>query len=163
MSIVLPMALAALLACAVIGYFFEENVHEKKLRLRVEKLYASQMFEDMLPMIHFARKHQIEQLSVDKTGVVLRFLHSGSQETAFLMRPNGYNYLSVEQQEALRAVWEECVPTLRDQSKYRVTRGRIVLLNGEIEYVYQYTMSTSYKDRLSRALYYDGALQPRSW
>lgn len=161
MPIILPVTLAALLAGAVIAYFYREHIHEKKLRLRVEKLYASQMFEDMLPLVHCARRRQVEQLAVDKTGVVLRFLHEG--ETAFLMRPNGYNYLSVEQQEAMRAVWEECVPQLRDQSKYHVLRRRITLLNGEVEYAYQYTISIAYKNRLSRASYYDGSLQPRSW
>lgn len=161
MPIVFFAALAAVLTGAVIAYFYREHVHESRLRLRVEKLYASQMFEEMLPVIHCARHRQLEQLAVDKTGVVLRFLHDG--EIAFLMRPNGYRYLSVEQQEAMRAVWEECVPQLRDQSKYHVLRKRSVLLNGEVEYTYQYTISIAFKNRLTRACYYDGSFQPRSW
>ena len=162
MSIVLPIVLAALLASAVIVYFYQEHIREKKLRLRVQKLYASQLFEDMTPMIRFAKRHPIEQLMVDKTGVVLRFLHAEEQETAFLMRPNGYSYLSVEQQEAMRTVLEECIPKICDEGNYHVSRKRIVLLNGEVEYAYHYTISNSYKARLARASYYDGSLQ-RSW
>ena len=163
MQIVLPVLLAAMLAGLVVAYFYQEHIREKKLKLRVQKLYASQLFEDMIPMLRFARHHAIEQLSVDKTGVVLRYLHSEGAETAFLMRPNGYAYLTVEQQEAMRSVLEECLPKLRDKEKYHVIRKRVVLLNGTTEYTYQYTISNSYKARLTRAPYYDGSLQHQSW
>lgn len=159
---VLPIALAALLAGAVVVYFYREHIREKKLRLRVQKFYASQLFEDITPMVRFARHHAVEQVTVDKTGLVMRLLPTG-QETAFLMRPNGYNYLTVEQQEAMRAVMEECIPKLCDNEHYRVTRKRNVLLNGDIEYAYQYTISNAYKARLARAPYYDGSLGQRSW
>ncbi len=162
MQTVLPILLAACLAGAVIVYFYQESVRERKLRLRVQKLYASQLFEDMTPMLYFARKRPLEQLVVDKTGVLLKELHTG-QEYAFLMRPNGYSYLRPEQQEAMRTVLEECIPKICDEGNYHVLRKRIVLLNGQVEYAYQYTISSAYKARLSRAAYYDGSLQPRSW
>jgi len=160
---VLPVLLAALLAGVVVAYFYREHVREKHLQLRVQKLYASQLFEDMIPMLQFARHHTIEQLVVDKTGVVLRYLHAEGAETAFLMRPNGYAYLTVEQQEAMRSVLEECLPKLRETEKYHVMRRRIVLLNGSVEYAYQYTIDNEYKAQLNRAPYYDGTLQPYSW
>lgn len=158
MQIVLPVILAAVLASAVIIYFYRDHVREKKLQLRVQKLYASQLFEDMIPLITHARHCPLEKLAVDKTGVVLRSLHADSHETGFLMRPNGYAYLTPEQQEAMRTMLEECVPKLQDTSRYHVTRRRKVLLNGDIEYVYQYTISNDYKALLSRAAYYDGTL-----
>ena len=68
-----------------------------------------------------------------------------------------------EQQEALRAVLEECLPKIRDSQLYHLSRQRVRLLNGQVEYVYRYTISNAYKARLSRAPYYDGTLQPRSW
>ena len=163
MQTVLPVLLAAMLAGVVVAYFYQEHLREKKLQLRVQKLYASQLFEDMIPMLQFARHNAIEQLVVDKTGVVLRYLHSEGAETAFLMRANGYAYLTVEQQEAMRSVLEECLPKLRDKEKYHVIRKRVVLLNGTTEYAYQYTISNSYKARLTRAPYYDGTLQQQSW
>ena len=163
MQTFLPVLLAALLAGVVVVYFYREHLREKKLQLRVQKLYASQLFEDMIPMLKFARHHSIEQLSVDKTGVVLRYLHADGAETAFLMRANGYAYLTVEQQEAMRSVLEEVLPKLRETDKYHVTRQRVVLLNGCTEYTYQYTMTNSYKSMLSRAPYYDGTLQQQSW
>lgn len=162
MQTVLPILLAALLAGAVIVYFYRDHMREKKLRLRVQKLYASQLFEDLIPMLQYARKRPVEQLVVDKTGVLMKDLHTG-QETAFLMRPNGYSYLTPEQQEAMRTVLEECVPKICDTNNYHVLRKRIVLLNGDIEYAYKYTISNAHKARLSRAVYYDGTLQTHSW
>ena len=158
MQIVLPIAFAALLACAVIIYFYRDHKREKKLRLRVQKLYASQLFEDMIPLVTLARHYPLEKLAVDKTGVVLRCMNADSHEEGFLMRPNGYAYLTPEQQEAMRTVLEECIPKLQDPAQYHVTRKRKVLLNGDIEYVYQYTISNEYKARLARAAYYDGRL-----
>ena len=162
MQSVLPVLLAALFAGLVVAYFYREHIREKKLQLRVQKLYASQLFEDMMPMLRFARHHAVEQMSVDKTGVVLRYLNHSGSEVAFLMRPNGYAYLTVEQQEAMRSVLEECLPKLRDTSKYHVIRKRVVLLNGCTEYTYQYAMTNRYKSLLTRAPYYNGSMQ-QSW
>ena len=163
MQTLLAIVLAAFLASAVVVYFYQENVREKKLQLRVKKLYASQLFEDMIPMLQAARHHSVEQLVVDKTGVVIRYLQADSPETAFLMRPNGYTYLTPDQQEAMRAMLEDCLPKLCDSAKYHVIRRRIRLLNGDLEYAYQYTITNAYKAKLCRAPYYDGSLQTRSW
>ena len=116
----------------------------------------------MAPFLKAARLSRIEQLTVDKTGIILRRL---GQETdsAFLMRPNGYAYLSQEQQEALRAVLEECLPKLRDNRRYHVSRRRVRLLNGTVEYGYRYTMRNDYKAALNRAAYYESSLKARSW
>ena len=163
MQTMVPVLLAACLAASVIVYFWQEHLHEKKLRLRVQKLYASQLFEDMIPMLRFAKRHAVEQLVVDKTGVVIRYLHAEGADSAFLMRPNGYTYLTPEQQEAMRTMLEERLPGLREASRYHVHRRRIVLLNGEVEYVYQYTMTNACKARLCRSTYYDGSLHKASW
>lgn len=163
MQTILPVLLAAMLAGVVVAYFYRERIREKKLQLRVQKLYASQLFEDMIPILQFARHHAIEQLCVDKTGVVLRYLNVKGADSAFMMRRNGYNYLTVEQQEAMRSVLEECLPKLREADKYHVSRKRVTLLNGAVEYTYQYTISNRYKSMLSRAPYYDGTMQQQSW
>ena len=163
MQTVLCILLAGTLAGMVVLYFYREHIRERKLQLRVRKLYASQLFMDMIPMLQIARHSQIEQVTVDKTGVVIRYLHSGSAESAFLMRPNGYAYLTPDQQEAMRSVLEECLPKLEDASRYHVLRKRIRLLNGDLEYAYQYTITIPYKARLCRAPYYDGSLQRQLW
>ena len=160
---ILPIVLAAFLAGIVVIYFYQEHVREKKLQIRVKKLYASQLFEDMIPMLSAAKHHSVEQLMLDKKGVSVRYLHSDSPETAFLMRPNGYAYLTPEQQEAMRVMLEECLPKLTDSASYHVSRKRVRQLNGDVEFMYQYTMTTAYKTRLCRAPYYDGTLQTRSW
>ena len=158
----IPVALAAVLAVVALAFLWQERQREIRLRLRVQKFYASVLFEDMAPFLKAARLSRIEQLTVDKTGIILRRL---GQETdsAFLMRPNGYAYLSQEQQEALRAVLEECLPKLRDNRRYHVSRRRVRLLNGTVEYGYRYTMRNDYKAALNRAAYYEGSLKARSW
>ncbi len=163
MQTFLPVLLAVILLCFGLTMLWKEHQQQKMLRLRVKKLYASRLFEDLMPLLHSAKKRQIEQLSVDKTGIVLRYLHSAEGDAAFLMRPNGYQYLTMEQQEAMRVVLEECLPNLKDANRYHVSQKRVRLLNGSIEYVYRYTMSNAYKARLMRAQYYDGTLQTRSW
>ena len=157
-----PVLLAFALACVVVIFLWQARQQEARLRLRVNKLYASQLFEDMTPLIKAARKRPIERLKVDKTGVTLRFLY-GAEDSAYLMRPNGYRYLTQEQQEALRVVLEECLPKLRDGHRYGVTRKRVRLLNGSVEYAYHYTMLNDYKATLMRASYYDGSLQAKPW
>lgn len=158
----IPVALAAVLAVVALAFLWQERQREIRLRLRVQKFYASELFEDMAPFLKAARLSRIEQLTVDKTGIILRRL---GQETdsAFLMRPNGYAYLSQEQQEALRAVLEECLPKLRDNRRYHVSRRRVRLLNGTVEYGYRYTMRNDYKAALNRAAYYESSLKARSW
>ena len=113
---ILPIVLTALLAGVVVIYFYQEHVREKKLQIRVKKLYASQLFEDMIPMLRAVKHHSVEQLMLDKKGVSVRYLHADSPETAFLMRPNGYDYLTPEQQEAMRVMLEECLPKLTDSA-----------------------------------------------
>ncbi len=147
----------------LVSVLWREQTQRKRLRLRIQKFYASQLFEDMMPQLRFSKKQQIEQVTVDKTGVVFRYLHLRNNESAFLMRPHGYRYLTPEQQEALRAVLEECLPQLQDQKRYHLVRHRVRLLNGEVEYVYQYTIANAYKAALMRAPYYDGTLKPHLW
>lgn len=163
MQTIVAGLLAAVFVGAVVVSLYQEHRHQKKLRLHVQKLYASQLFEDMMPMLKAARRHSVEQVTVDKTGVMLRYFQPHSMETAFLMRPNGYAYLTPEQQEAMRVILEECLPALRDQQKYRLSRRRIRLVNGDTEYEYRYTINNAYKATLVRAPYYDGSLQIRSW
>ena len=163
MQTALPVLTVAMLVGLAIAFTVRDRQQQKRLRLRVQKLYASQLFEDMLPLLQACRKRQLEQVIVDKTGVVMRYLHFAGSESAFLMRPNGYRYLSPGQQEALRSVLEDCLPKLRDSQLYHLSRQRIRLLNGQVEYAYRYTITNAYKARLSRAPYYDGTLQTRSW
>ena len=163
MQTALPALAVAMLVGSAIALMVRDRRQQQRLRLRVQKLYASQLFEDMLPLLQACRKRQLEQVIVDKTGVVMRYLHSAGGESAFLMRPNGYRYLSPGQQEALRSVLEDCLPQLRDSQLYHLTRQRIRLLNGQVEYAYRYTITNAYKARLARAPYYDGTLQARSW
>lgn len=163
MPIMLVLCLSLGLAGVLLAIFLRERRQQKRLRLRVQKLYASRLFEELLPLLKVAKKRRLEQVTVDKTGLVLRHLFSEGGETAFLMRPHGYRYLTPEQQEAMRVMLEECLPKLHDSSLYHLSRRRIRLLNGDIEYSYRYTITNAYKASLARAPYYDGSMQARSW
>ena len=133
------------------------------LQLHVRKMYASPMFEDMMPMLALAKRHSLEQVRVDKTGVMFRLLHPAGNEMVFFMRSHGYPYLTEERQEAMRVLLEECIPKLAERDKYEVMRRRNRLINGDVEYEYSYTMRNAYKNKLVRAQYYDGTLEARLW
>lgn len=158
-----------LVLCAVVAVMpivvmiCRSRLHLRRLRLRVQKFYASRLFDDMLPLVRLVQRYSVETVTVDKTGVTVRLLYPAGNETSFLMRANGYPYLTPERQEALRAVLEECVPKLADKTRYCLTRQRDKLVNGDVEYHYSYIISNAYKMRLARAPYYDGSLQARLW
>lgn len=162
-SVVWLVVCLAVIAGSILALAWRSCVKARQLQLRVQKLYSSQIFDDMLPLLKAAKKHLVEQVLVDKTGVVIRLLYPVGNEMAFLMRANGYQYLTNEQQEAMRAVWEECVPKLADRNRYYLNRKRVKLINGDVEYHYSYIMLNAYKNKLVRAPYYDGTLQARLW
>lgn len=156
-----------LLTMSVIALFiywiWQNKQHERSLQLRVKKLYASQLFEELIPLLRVAKKRHIEQLIVDKTGIIIRYLKPDQSENAFFMHPNGYAYLTPEQQEAVRAVLEDCLPKLKDDSRYIFSRKRVRLVNGSIEFVNHYIISNAYKSMINRAPYYDGTLRTHLW
>ena len=43
---------------AALGW--RSHIHTRQLKLRVQKLYASQLFEDILPFLKIANKHMVE-------------------------------------------------------------------------------------------------------
>ncbi|MEG2316969.1 MAG: hypothetical protein RSC91_12155, partial [Clostridia bacterium] len=134
----------------------QNQIRTRRLRLRVRKLYASTLFEELIPLLADARKLPVEQITLDKTGLVFRFLHAQPNEMGYLMRLHGRAYLTLEQQEAMRIVLTECLPKLLDEHCYVTKRKRIRLVNGDAEYVDRFIMSIAYKNKLMRAPYYDG-------
>lgn len=162
MQLVLAYLLIAAVLGAVCWAIWQEFVRRRRLAFRVRKLYASTLYADMKPLLKLARKYPVERIVVDKTGVAVRLLHGGSDEYAFLMRPNGYAYLTPEQQEALRVVLEERIPVLRDYTRYSVQRKRSTLLNGQREFAYHYTIVSNYKTQLMRSHYFANA-SSRLW
>ena len=157
----LPIVLAILLFGFTAFLAVRERLNSRRHQLRVRKLYASPVFDSLLPLLKVARKRHIEQVVIDKTGVLFSFLSPVGSNLGFMMKEYGFQYLSLEQQEAMRTVLEECLPQLRDHKLYRVNRKRITLLNGEVEFVCRYIIQNTYKVKLIRAPYYDAALRTR--
>lgn len=160
---IIPIILAMALIALFINLIWKNRQHERALLLRIKKLYASRFFEDLTPMLKTAKKHHIDQLIVDKTGLIIRYLQPGQTESVFLMNNHGYTYLTPEQQEAVRAMLEDCIPKLKDNNRYCMTRKRQLLVNGDTEYIYHYIIVSSYKSMLSRAPYYDSSLKTQLW
>jgi hypothetical protein len=148
----------AFLGIVAVTYFlWLDHKKSRMLRLRVKKLHASPMFAELSPMLKNAQNRPIEQLTVDKTGVVIRFMQPVGSEMRFSLRDRGFGYLSEEKQEALVILLEEFLPRVVDSHRYAFKKKRTLLLNGHFEFYYQYTILNSYKTSLVRAPYYDGS------
>lgn len=142
-------------------YLIRQHHRTRMQMLRVRKLYASPVFEALYPMLKSARRHVPEEITVDKTGVMFRYLTPAGYRNAFLMKEHGFAYLTPDQQEAMLVVLEECLPTLRQNDHYRYSRKPHRLINGTTEYSYTYTMANSYKIILARSTYYDPRMEAK--
>lgn len=158
--------LFAILAATVVliillVHLIKQYRYSRMVQLRVRKLYASPVYEAMQPLLKAAQHRQLERLSIDKTGVLFQYLIPSGSRSAFLMKNHGFAYLTPEQQDAMRALLEQCLPKLRDHTRYQLSKKKHRLLNGDVEYSYSYVMANSYKITLTRATYYDPKLQAR--
>ena len=158
----LPVLFVLFLLLYCLIALFREGQRGRRHKLRVKKLYSSPVFEEMLPMLRGAKNRPLEQVTIDKTGVLFTYMTPVGSHSAFLMKSHGFSYLTLEQQEAMRTLLEECLPKLKDIKRYRPSCRRVRLVNGDVEYEFRYIMQNSYKAMLARAPYYDAALQPRS-
>ncbi len=153
-------SLAAVLSILLVAFLLYEHRQTRQHRLRVRKLYASAVMEELKPVLRFAKKHAVELATVDKNGVYLRFLSPGYGEYRLLMREHHFAPLSPLQQNAMRTVLEEQLPHFTEKSHYRLTRRTRHLLNGSTEYAYTYTMTNQYKEMLTRAPQYAPQMVP---
>lgn len=157
----LPVLFVILLLFYCFFTLFQEGQRSRRHKLRVQKLYASPIFQEMLPVLTMAKKRPLEQVTIDKTGVRFAYMTPVGSWDVFDMKENGFAYLTFEQQEAMRTLLEECLPKLADIKRYRSSSRRVRLVNGDVEYEFRYVMQNSYKAMLARAPYYDSSLQTR--
>ena len=148
--------IAVLGIAVVVCFLWLDRKKSRLLRLRVKKMHASPLFAELAPLLKNAQNRPIEQLTVDKTGVYIRFMHPVGSEVRFSLREKGFGYLTEERQEALLILLEEFLPRVTDSHRYAFRKKRVLLLNGHFERYYQYTILNSYKNSLVRAPYYDG-------
>ena len=66
MQTALPVLAVAVLVGAAIALLVRDRRQQQRLRLRIKKLYASQLFEDMLPLLQACRKRPLEQHRICK-------------------------------------------------------------------------------------------------
>jgi len=164
MARTVPYLIVAFIGVAAVVYLMVADRRRVRMqRLRVKKLYASPLFEAMLPILRQAQKYSIESLVIDKTGFTVRFLFPLGYEAHFSLAEHGYPNLTVEKQEALLLALEEVIPKLTAHDCYSFRSRRTRLLDGSVEYQYKYIMQIDYKNLLTRAPYYDGSLQSQLW
>jgi len=164
MARTVPYLIVAFIGVAAVVYLMVADRRRVRMqRLRVKKLYASPLFEAMLPILRQAQKYSIESLVIDKTGFTVRFLFPFGYEAHFSLAEHGYPNLTVEKQEALLLALEEVIPKLTAHDCYSFRSRRTRLLDGSVEYQYKYIMQIDYKNLLTRAPYYDGSLQSQLW
>lgn len=156
-------AFTAFLILLLAAFLIYDTRQNRKHRLRVRKLYASPIMDELKHELRFAQKHAVELARVDKTGVYLRFLSPGYGDYCYCMRDHGYANLTPQQQNALRTVLEEQLPHFDEKDYYRLSRKTVYLLNGKTEYVYSYTMTNHYKEKLTRAPHYAPQMQPYTY
>lgn len=150
----------AIVGVALVGYMiWLDNRNLRLLKLRVKKMHASDMFADLAPILKSAQNRPIEELVVDKTGIVIRYMQPAGAESRFILRDHGYKNFSPEKQEALLLLLEQFLPRITDSNRYSLKKKRTRLLNGHMETYYQYTIHNNYKTTLVRAPYYDGSFQ----
>ena len=160
MNILFLFICTAFISIAFISYFvWWDRRSLQILRLRVKKLYASPMFAELAPILKFAQRRPLEQLIIDKTGLVIRFLEPVGSESYFSLREHGYPALSPERQEALLVLLEEFLPQLADRHRYVLRKKRRRLVNGRQEIYYYYVIMNQYKMMLVRAPRYNGSLK----
>ena len=154
----------ALIGIALVVYLlFADRKRIRLQRLRVQKMYASPLFEEMRPLLQRARRLSVESLTIDRTGFRIRFLFPYGYEDRFLMAERGYEDLSLEKQEALLLLLLEILPKLTTHDCYAFRSFRKKMLDGHVEYRYRYIIQIDYKNLLTRAPYYDGTLQSQVW
>ncbi|MDD3921024.1 MAG: hypothetical protein PHO41_07650 [Eubacteriales bacterium] len=152
-----PYLIVAFIGIAFVIYLMMVDRKRMQMqRLRVKKLYASPLYEAMRPMLRQAQKYSVESLIIDKTGFTFRFLFPYNYEVRFSLTEHGYPNLTVEKQEALLILMEAEVSKLTEHDCYSFRSLRKRLLDGSVEYRYQYIVQTDYKNLLIRAPYYDG-------
>lgn len=150
----------SVIGIVVVGYLIwydQQKLH--RLKLRVKKMHGSTMFAELSPLLKAAQSRPIEQLVIDKTGIVIRYMQPVGSESSFNLHSRGYRNLSPEKQEALLILLEEFLPKITDSNRYSLKKKRVRLINGQFECYYQYTILSQYKTSLVRAPYYDGSLQ----
>ena len=126
----------------------------RKLRMLALKMHASPLFAQLSPLLKNAQYRAIEQLSVDKTGIVIRYIQPAGSETHFRLRDHGFPYLTEEKQQAILCLLEEFLPLIADTHRYSLRKRRALLLNGRFDIYYQYTILNAYKATLMRAPHY---------
>lgn len=153
--IISGILLLALAAC----YAVYKHRQQELIDMRVNKLYASSLYVELLPFLRTVCVLHLDQIKVDKTGLRVRCWYRGrGDELSFLMKEHGYGYLTQDQQMAMCKLLEREIPELADAHKFTVMVKRYRLLNGDPDRECIYAMSSAYKSECSRAERYEKGL-----
>ena len=116
--------------------------------LQMERMRNSMLYYDLYPMVLHARKHDIDQVRIERNRVVFYGVCPPGSMGEFVLSDRGYRPLNPQRIRALVLVLAEDIPLLRSNQHYRLRRYPMFRPNGQKDYGYQYVIRSYYKTAL---------------
>lgn len=138
-------AIALIGACILL---MADHRSRQKEALRVERMKHSAMYWQMVPMIEFARRHDIDCIRVERDRVSFFSVCPPGKMGEFIPTSFGYAPMNEHKTLALAQLLSEEFPQLQSASKYHFRRYRVMRPNGIWDKAYQYTIRSNYKTAL---------------
>lgn len=116
--------------------------------LRVERMKHSTMYWELLPMIDFAKRHDIDSIRIERDHIAFFSVCPPGKMGEFIPSQMGYAPLSEKKTLALAQLMADEMPLLQSSSRYRFRRYRVMRPNGIWDNAYEYTIRSSFKTAL---------------
>ena len=116
--------------------------------LRMERMKHSEMYWQLLPMIRFAKGHDIDSIRIERNHISFFRVCPPGLMGEFIPTDNGHRPMSEKKTLALAQLMADEMPVLQSSSRYRFRRYRVMRPNGNWDNAYEYTIRSSYKTAL---------------
>lgn len=116
--------------------------------LRMERMKHSEMFWQLLPMIDFAKRHDIDSIRIERNHISFFSVCPPGKMGEFIPTDYGHPPMSERKTLALAQLLADEMPVLQSSSRYRFRRYRVMRPNGIWDKAYEYTIRSSYKTAL---------------
>lgn len=137
--------LALMGACIL---FVADQRTRQKEALRMERMKNSALYWQLVPMVEFAKRHDIDCIRVERDLIAFFSVCPPGKMGEFIPSQYGYAPLSEGKTLALAQLLSEELPQLQSAAKYRFRRYQVMRPNGMRDSAYQYTIRSSYKTSL---------------
>lgn len=140
-------ACAALLFGACILLIIDRRTRQHEA-LRVERMKRSALYWELMPMIDFARRHDIDSIRIERNHIAFFSVCPPGKMGEFIPTEMGFAPLSENRTLALAQLMADEMPLLQAASKYRFRRYRVMRPNGIWDNAYEYAIRSGYKTAL---------------